>query len=80
MHGVSGGSMLDEKGRVWGVNSVSEPYTSTIKVIPLSAGHDGQPRVNIQKVFVSDDCYNPFEYQPHRCQVMPNMYREKDVP
>ena len=71
--------MLDERGRVWGVTSVSEPYTSTMRVIPLSASADGKPKMNIQKVFISDDCYNTFEYQPHRCQVMPNMY-QKDVP
>jgi hypothetical protein len=79
MHGISGGPMIDERGRVWGVNTVSIAYTSSLGVAPLAQNKSGEPKIGIQQVFLSDQCYTPFQYEPHRCQVMPNMYG-KDVP
>lgn len=79
MHGISGGPMVDERGRVWGVNTVSIPYTSSLGVAPLMQNKSGVPKIGIQQIFLSDLCYTPFQYEPQRCQVMPNMYN-KDVP
>jgi hypothetical protein len=79
LHGASGGALVDERGRVWGINVSSEPATSSFHAMPISLNASGKLNIGIQKVFLSDLCYNALEFVPHRCQVMPNMY-DKDIP
>ncbi|MGZ3721492.1 MAG: S1 family peptidase, partial [Bdellovibrionales bacterium] len=79
MHGISGGAMLDAEGRVWGVNSSSEPHASAFHATPISMNVAGEVKIGLQQTFLTDLCYSTFEAEPHRCQIMPVML-DKDIP
>ncbi len=77
--GMSGGAAVGSDGRVWGVVVSTQTYTSFAYVAPLSSDEAGNLKLGIQQNFISDLCYDRHDIEPHRCQVMPNMY-EENVP
>lgn len=74
--GMSGGPVVDEEGRVWGVNSSTTTYDSRMAATPLSVSANGELKSGIQKIFLSDDCYDAHEMVKRRCQVMPRALEE----
>ncbi|MBY0315508.1 MAG: serine protease [Bdellovibrionales bacterium] len=73
--GMSGGPLIDQSGRVWGVaHAADDGDTNLIHVSPLSRSSDGRTRMGIQETFDSDDCYRLANetYERHRCRIRPN--------
>lgn len=70
--GMSGGPVVDEGGRVWGMISDHDRFLGRVYVAPLSMTPDGQVQMGIQQYFLSDQCFGDGEANPRRCQVMPN--------
>jgi hypothetical protein len=76
--GISGGPLLDEQGRVWGMNSSEAAYSGALLVTPILEDR-GRLQLGIQQAFLSPLCYERNLTSPRRCQVMPNMF-ESQVP
>jgi S1-C subfamily serine protease len=76
--GISGGPLVDEQGRVWGMNSSEAAYSGALLVTPILEDH-GRLQLGVQQVFLSSLCYERNLASPRRCQVMPNMF-ETQVP
>ena len=81
--GMSGGAMTSEDGRAWGHNQAVTGLSNHIIISPISE-KDGQVKVGIQDIFLSDHCHKfalDFENEEdivkqHRCQVMPQGYEQ----
>jgi hypothetical protein len=69
--GMSGGPVLDESGRVWGLITDHNPFLARVFVAPLSAAPDGEILMGIQQTFLSDSCVPQNQVEPRACQVNP---------
>jgi len=77
--GMSGGPVLDEQGRVWGLITDHNTFLARVYVSPLSISADHEVHMGIQQYFLSDFCLSEHDLVPSRCQVMPNQY-ERAIP
>jgi hypothetical protein len=76
--GLSGGPLVDEQGRVWGMNSSEAAYSGALLVTPVLEDQ-GRLQLGVQQTFLSPLCYERNLAFPRRCQVMPNMF-ESQIP
>lgn len=72
--GMSGGPVLDESGKVWGLITDHNPFLARVYVSPMSITPEHEVRMAIQQTFMSNRCVSENEFEPHRCQVMPNNF------
>lgn len=73
VNGMSGGPLMSEDGRVWGiaVNQVEEQ--GLLVASPISTAKNGEPKFGVEGTFLTDHCYGSIQLPqpPHRCQVFP---------
>ena len=73
LRGASGGPLLDENGRAWGIVVNHAEGRNIVVATPLAAGTDGKPEIGIQDRFSSEHCYRGagVHEAPHACQIFP---------
>lgn len=76
--GISGGPLVDEEGRVWGMSSSQTAYSGALLATPVLE-KDGKLQQGVGGIFQSALCYNRNLTYRGSCTVMPNMY-ETEVP
>lgn len=76
--GISGGPLVDEGGRVWGMISSQAAYSGALLATPVLE-MDGKLQQGVGITFQSDLCYNRNLTYRGPCTVMPNMF-ETQIP
>jgi hypothetical protein len=74
LNGMSGGPVVDDFGRVWGVVSEHSQIVGRVFVAPISRDKQGGINMGFQTIFTTDNCFRDNMLGLKRCQVMPNAF------
>jgi hypothetical protein len=78
--GMSGGPVLNEKGKVVGVISAHNFLDHHVIVRPLAKDEKGEIKFGFQRIFQASHCFDGSFGKPHPCQVIPGLTFEENLP